>query len=63
MNNERLFAALYASEPWHAHWRDNGSLFAKTKCMVQFDRILTGQDHRILLNGVPLDEYVDEGAV
>lgn len=56
----RLFMALYASEIWHSHWRSNGSIYAKTKAMVSFDRILTGAEHRILLNGVPLDEYIAE---
>lgn len=58
----RLFAALYASEVWHSYWRSHGSVYAKARAMVLYDRIITGAEHRILLNGVPLDEYVDEVA-
>lgn len=56
----RFFVALYASEPWHSHWRSNGSIYAKTKAIIMFDRIMTGGEHRILLNGIPLDEYTEE---
>lgn len=56
----RLFAALYASEQWHSFWRSHGSLYAKARAIILYDRIITGADHRVLLNGRPLDEYVEE---
>lgn len=55
----RLFAALYVSEIWHSHWRSNGSLYAKARCMVMFDRIITGGEHRMQMNGWPLDSIID----
>jgi hypothetical protein len=57
----RLFAALYVSEMWHSHWRSNGSLYAKARCMTLFDRVLSGEEHRMQLNGLPLDSII-EGA-
>lgn len=58
----RLFAALYVSEAWHSHWRSSGSLSSKAKAVVLFDRLMAGDDHRILLNGRPLDEFIDGAA-
>ena len=56
----RFFAALYITEIWHAYYRESGSLFGRAKAVVMFDRIITGQMHRIHLNGRPLDEYMGE---
>lgn len=56
----RFFAALYVTEAWYARWNVTGSLHAKTRAVVLFDRIISGQIHRIQLNGVSLDEYIGE---
>lgn len=56
----RFFAALYVSEGWHAHFLRTGSLRSKAKALVIFDRIVTGADHRILLNGESLDDILGE---
>lgn len=56
----RLFAALYASEPMYGYWDRTGILWAKARAVVLYDRILTGQEHRIMLNGRPLNEIICE---
>lgn len=56
----RFFAALYVTEAWHAKWINDGSLYAKTRAVVLFDRILTGQMSRIQLNGMPLDRIIGQ---
>jgi len=38
---EKLFAALYVSEVWHNNYRKTGSIYAKTRAMVIYDRIMT----------------------
>jgi hypothetical protein len=55
----RFFAALYVSEIWHGRWRSDGCLFSKARAVVLFDRIIAGEDHRLRLNGRPLDEFID----
>lgn len=56
----RFFAALYVSEGWYDRWRRTGSVYAKARAMVLFDRILLGGEHRMRLNGAPLDKFLDQ---
>lgn len=50
----RLQAALFASEPWYKYWLTSGHAYARARSVVLFDRILTGNERRILVNGQPL---------
>lgn len=41
MNQALFFAAMYLSEGWYEMWRRNGSVYAKTRALVLFDRVIT----------------------
>jgi hypothetical protein len=44
----RLFEALYLSEVWYGYWRSKGSVYAKARAMVLFDRVMANEDRRIV---------------
>ena len=43
MNLTIFFAALYVSEIWHSSFRSTGSVYAKARSIVLFDRIMSGE--------------------
>lgn len=36
-----FFAGLYLSEGWYSKWENDGSLYAKARAIVLFDRVIT----------------------
>ena len=43
MNITLLFAGLYVSEGWYELYRNTGSVYARTRAVVLFDRVINNQ--------------------
>lgn len=41
MNRTLFFAGLYLSEIWYSRWESHGSIHAKARAIVLFDRVIT----------------------
>lgn len=59
---KRLFAALYVSDRLHCEWQIGGKLHHKARAVVRFDRVLTGGNHCLSLNGLPLESILAESS-
>jgi hypothetical protein len=43
MDFSRFFAALYVSEGWYEYWRWTKKPYGKARCIVLYDRVMSGQ--------------------